>query len=225
VVLAAGRSDSPQAIEALEKLCRVYWYPLYAYVRRRGHDAHDAEDLTQEFFARLLDSNSLSNIQREGGKFRSFLLTALKRFLANDWERQQTQKRGAGQRVISLDEMDPEARYRVELADPASPDVLFERSWATTVLEQVLTRLGAEYAGERKFELFERLQPCLTGAESLITYSQLASELNLTEAAVKMSVHRLRRRYGELLRLEIAQTVVNPSEIEEEIRALLAAAK
>ena len=224
VVLAAGQHGSAAAEEALEKLCRTYWYPLYAYIRRRGSNVHEAEDLTQEFFARLLDKNSLADIRREGGKFRSFLLTALKHFLINEWQQRQAAKRGGGKPIISLDELDAEKRYQFEPADIATPELLFERRWAATVLDQVLRRLRARYAADGQTELFEALQPCLTGAEKAPAYSELATRLDTTESAVKMAVHRLRKRYGECLREEIALTVNSPAEIEDEIRCLIAAA-
>jgi len=146
VVLAASHRNAPNAQDALAKLCQTYWYPLYAYVRRRGHDSHDAEDLTQEFFARLLDKNYLDGITRQGGRFRSYLLTTLKHFLANEWERARTQKRGGGKALVSLDDQDAESRYRFEPADSATPEILFERRWALTVLDQVMVRLREEQA-------------------------------------------------------------------------------
>lgn len=224
VVLAAGHGGSSAASEALEKLCRTYWYPLYAYVRRRGSDVHEAEDLTQEFFARLLDKNSLAGIKREGGKFRSFLLTALKHFLINEWQQRQTAKRGGGKPIISLDELDAEKRYQFEPADSATPELLFERRWAATVLDQVMRRLRERYTADGQAELFEALQSCLTGAKQTLAYAKLAAKLSTTESAVKMAVHRLRKRYGECLRAEIALTVNSPAEVEEEIRCLIAAA-
>ena len=224
VVLAAGQGGSLAAEEALEKLCHTYWYPIYAYVRRRAGDAHEAEDLTQEFFARLLGKNSLASVQREGGKFRSFLLTALKHFLINKWQQRQTAKRGGGKTLLSLDEVDAEKRYQFEPADETTPEVLFERRWAATVLEQVRRRLRARYAADGQAELFEALQPCLTGAEQTLAYVDLAARLGTSESAVKMAVHRLRKRYGESLRAEIALTVDSPAEVEAEIRCLIAAA-
>ena len=156
------------------------------------------------------------------GKFRSFLLTAAKNFLANEWQRAQTQKRGGGKLSFSLDELDAEARYQIEPADETTPEILFERRWAATLLDQVQQRLRAEYADAGQADLFERLQPCLTGAEHLLPYAVLAAQLGMTEAAVKMAVHRLRKHYGEALRVEIAQTVASPKAIGEEIRYLLA---
>ncbi len=178
--------------------------------------------MTQEFFARLLDKQALARIQREGGKFRSFLLKALNHFLVNEWERHRAQKRDERRVAFSLDELDLEGRFQAEPADEAAPESLFDRQWAATVLEQVMKRLRDEYAAAGKAELFRRLQPCLTGAERMLPYAQLATPLGLTESAVKMAVHRLRKRYGELVRAEIVHTVATPREAEEEIRYLIA---
>ena len=222
VVLAAADRQSPAAAAALERLCRTYWYPLYAYVRRGGHRAEDAQDLTQEFFAQLLSRQALAHLTREGGKFRSFLLRALNHFLINEWEHRRARKRDCQKVAFSLDALDPEARYRLEPANELTPEILCERQWADTLLEQVMNRLGEEYASEGKGDLFRRLQPCLTGAEPRLPYARLAAPLGLTEAAVKMAVHRLRKRYGDLLRTEIAHTVARPEEINDEIRHLIA---
>jgi len=222
VVLATADQDSPQAAVALEQLCRTYWYPLYAYVRHRGHSPEDAQDLTQEFFARLLDKQALAQVKREGGKFRSFLLAALNHFLVNEWAHHHAQKRDERKVAFSFDALDPEARYRCEPTDEATPEVVFDRQWAATLLEQVKNRLRDEYATEGKLALFERLQPRLTGAEPRLPYANLAAELAMSESAVKMAVHRLRQRYGELLRAEILQTVASPAEADEEIRHLIA---
>jgi RNA polymerase sigma-70 factor (ECF subfamily) len=222
LVLAAGHEDSPKAAEALDRLCRTYWYPLYAYVRRKGYAAPDAQDLTQEFFARLLDKHALVHLEREGGKFRSFLLKALNHFLINEWKRHRAQKRDERRIAFSLDELNPESRYRFEPADGATPERLFDRQWAAALLDQVLNQLREECTLEGKADLFQRLQPCLTGAERMLPYGGLAAQLGMTENAVKMAVHRLRQRYGELLRAEIAHTVASPQEVEEEIRYLIA---
>ena len=222
LVLAASRGcATPRAAEAMAELCRVYWYPLYAYVRRRGHDTHEAEDLTQEFFLRLLAKDSLASVDREKGKFRAFLLASLKNFLANQWDRRQAKKRGGGQTVLPLDTLDAESRYRLEPSHNLTPERLFERQWAMTVLDQVLARLQAEFAAGGKQTLFDRLKQFLTAARGSVGYAPIAAELNMSEGAVKVAVHRLRRRYRELLRDEIAQTVANPEEIDEEIRYLL----
>jgi len=216
VVLTAGQRSSPQAGRALEELCRTYWYPLYAYVRRRGYESHEAEDLTQEFFARLLAKNYLANAAREKGKFRSFLLASLKHFLANEWDRAHAQKRGGGQTLVSLD---AETRYQHESVDEASADKLLDRAWAVALLDQVLARLEAESDPKQ----FTALKPFLTVDKETIPYAEVAGALGTTEGAVKVVVHRLRKRYRVLLREEIAHTVASPAEIDEEIRHLFAA--
>lgn len=221
LVLSAARGDeSSQAPGALAELCRAYWMPLYAFLRRRGHETHEAEDLTQEFFAHLLARDFLAGVCREKGKFRSFLLASLKHFLADQWDRAQAKKRGGGRTVIALDSLDAEARYRLEPADGLTPEKLFEKQWALALLEQVLGRLRTELTSQGKASLFEALQGTLTGAGTT-SYAALAAKRGMTEGAVKTAVHRLRHRYRELLRDEIAQTVACPEEVEEEIRYLL----
>lgn len=223
VVLAAGDPDHPGAAAALDRLCRVYWYPVYAYVRRKGRGAAEAEDLTQEFFARLLGRGFPGGIRREGGKFRSYLLRALDHFLVNEWRRDQAAKRGGGATTFSLDGVDAEARYRLEPADAATPESLYDRRWAATVLDAARARLRDEYARQGKAELFAALEPCLTGRDDALPYPELMARLELKSSALKMAVHRLRKRYGEMLRDEIAQTVATPGEVEDEIRHLIAA--
>jgi RNA polymerase sigma factor (sigma-70 family) len=223
VVLTAGHGSSPQAGRALEELCRTYWYPLYAYVRRRGHNPQEAEDLTQEFFARLLARNYLADVDREKGKFRSFLLASLKHFLANEWDRAQAQKRGGGQPHLSLDIQSAETRYRSEPADELTPEKLLERQWALALLDQVLARLQAEFVADGKEKQFDELKVWLTEGTGATSYAAVAARLGTTEGAAKAAVHRLRRRYRELLREEISHTVATPAEIEEEIRHLFAA--
>jgi RNA polymerase sigma-70 factor (ECF subfamily) len=220
IVLAAQRSDPSRAHAALSKLCQTYWYPLYAFVRRQGHRPEDAQDFTQDFFARLLAKNYLAEVAREKGKFRSFLLAAMKHFLANEWDRARAAKRGGGQVLISLNDTDAERRYRLEPADPMSADKIFERRWAMTLLEQVLNRLRHEHVRAGKTELYEQLKACLSGGPNCAPYAELAARLKLTEGAIKVAVHRLRQRYRELLRDEIAQTVSGPAEVEEELRHL-----
>jgi RNA polymerase sigma factor (sigma-70 family) len=220
VVLSARQKDSPHSAAALETLCRTYWYPLYAYVRRQGHSPHDAQDLTQGFFARLLQKDYLQAAAREKGKFRTFLLVALKRFLANEWDREHAQKRGGFAPVVSIDQEDAESRLAAEPAHNLQPDVLFDRQWARTLLERTMTRLRDEYAATGRARLFELLQGCLAKDESALAYAEIAARLNLTVAAVKMAVRRLRARYREILHAEIADTVASPEEIEEEIRHL-----
>ncbi|MGA2067647.1 MAG: sigma factor [Thermoguttaceae bacterium] len=222
VVLAAAGGESPsRAGEAMAELCRTYWYPLYAYVRRRKYEAHEAEDLTQEFFARLMAKNYLADADRRKGKFRAFLLTALKHFLANEWDRSRSLKRGGGQVVISLDTRTAESRYGREPFHNLTPERLFERQWALTVLERVLAGLQAEFAAEGKQTIFDGLKQLLTADRPSAGYGQVAGELGMTEGAVKTAAHRLRRRYRDLLRREIAHTVACPEEIDEEIRYLL----
>jgi RNA polymerase sigma factor (sigma-70 family) len=221
ILAAASGGPSFPAADAMAELCRVYWYPLYAYIRRRGHDRHEAEDLTQEFFARLLAKNYLAGVDRRKGKFRAFLLTAIRHFLANEWDRACAKKRGGRQTVLSLDALTAENRYRLEPSHDLTPEKLFERQWALTVLDQVLVRLQAEFVAEGKQSLFERLKPLLTAPRASGGHAAIAAELGMTEGAVKVAVHRLRRRYRQLLRDEIAQTVASPEEIDDEIRYLL----
>src|SRR5262245_51670339 len=208
VVLAAKDETSPTADDALAQLCRAYWYPLYAFIRRRGHNPHDAQDLTQEFFYRLLDKRYLSAVDHRKGRFRTFLLAALEHFLANEWRRSQTQRRGGGQQIISVDES-AEQRYANEPSTNLSPERIYEQRWALAFLEQVLTKLRAEFVETGKAALFETLKVFLTGDRPSVSYAQLALSLNSSEAALKMAVSRMRQRYADLLRQEIANTVAN----------------
>ena len=222
VVMAAADPDSPHARAALEKLCRAYWYPLYAYVRRDGHNPHKAEDLTQAFWERLLDKNFLAGVCREQGRFRSFLLTALKHFIVNDWRASQAQKRGGGCKIVSFDEPKSELRYQVESADHLTPELLYHKRWALTVIERVMARLEAEFREAEKSDLFEEIKGFL--AEKKATpHAAIAKRHGISVSAVGVAIFRLRKRYKELLRDEIAQTVKNPSEIEDEIRFLITA--
>src|SRR5713226_9262163 len=189
VVLAAGLKDNPESSDALQKLCAAYWCPLYAFIRRRGYTVEEAEDLTQEFFARLLEKDLLADVTREGGRFRSFLLTVLKRFLANEWNREHAQKRSGGKPRLPIDGT-AEARYQRELTEHATPETLFERQWAAAVLDQVLVRLREEYTAGGKKALFEQLQNCLPGAQSEIPYAQIAAVSGMKEPAVRMAAHR-----------------------------------
>jgi RNA polymerase sigma factor (sigma-70 family) len=223
VVLAAGRRSAPQADVALEELCRTYWYPLYAYVRRQTATREDAEDLTQAFFARFLEKNYLEKLSSDKGKFRAFLLAALKHFLANEWDRANSQKRGGGAANLSLDWQNADTRYQIDPADNLSPDKLYDRAWAVTLLERVIQRLRQENSADDSRKLFDQLKPFLTVGKSAIPYSQAATALDMTESAVRVAVHRLRRRYRELLREEIAQTLSDPAQVEEEVRALFSA--
>jgi DNA-directed RNA polymerase specialized sigma24 family protein len=222
IVLSAREKDSLRSAAALETLCRTYWYPLYSFLRRLGHSPHDAQDLTQGFFARLLQKDYLQAAASEKGKFRTFLLVALKRFLANEWDREHAQKRGGFEPVVSIDQAIAESRFAAEPSHNDQPDLLFDRQWAVTLLERTMTQLQEEYVASGRAKLFEYLQSCLAREDSALPYSEIAARLKLTEPAVKMAVLRLRARYRELLRAEIAHTVSSPDEIEEEIRLLFA---
>lgn len=223
VVRAAGRPDSVHYRQALETLCRTYWFPLYAYLRRHGNDSHRAEEYTQAFFARLLEKHSVRLADPKRGKFRSFLLTSLKHFLADERDYDRAQKRGGGRKVLSLNFENAESQYALEPADRLSPEKLFERSWALTVLGRTMVRLQAEATIAKKRKLFDHLKVYLTAKKNSVPYRDVAAELGMTEGAVKVAVHRLRRRYRELLRDEIAQTVSTEDEIDQEIRDLFAA--
>jgi RNA polymerase sigma-70 factor (ECF subfamily) len=222
VVLAAGTAQSSEANQALEQLCRTYWYPLYAYIRRRGHDAAEAQDLTQEFFSRLCKKNYPAQADRAKGKFRSFLLLTLNHFLADEHDRATTQKRGGGQTVISLDDESPENRYRLEPADELSPEKLFERRWAQTILDQALNRLRAEFVQQGKAAVYEVLKAFEPGEQNALSYAEAAARLDVTESAVKSMIYRLRERHRELVREEIAHTVSTVAEVDEELRHLIA---
>jgi DNA-directed RNA polymerase specialized sigma24 family protein len=222
-VIAAGVCSTPNAVVALEELCHTYWYPLYAYVRRRGCSREDAEDLTQAFFARFLEKNYLEGLTSEKGRFRAFLLAALKHFLANEWDRAKRQKRGGGVANLSLDWQSADTRFGVEPADNLSPDKLYDRTWALTLLERVIMQLRDENGAEGKARSFEQLKPFLMSGKGAIPCAQAAAALDMTESAVRVAVHRLRRRYRELLRKEIAQTLSHPEQVDEEMRALLSA--
>lgn len=221
-VRAAGHATAAGA-EALEKLCRTYWYPLYAYVRRKGHDPHDAQDLTQEFFARLLAKPFLQDVDQTKGKFRSFLLASLNHFLANEWRRDQTQKRGGGTSIFPINADGAEDCYRLEPSHDESPDRIFDHHWAMSVLYQAQNQLHQESLAAGKGPLFDALKGMLDGDKNPDTYGEVATRLGLTEPAVKKAAQRLRERYQEMIRAEISQTVSNPAEIEEEIRHLFAA--
>jgi RNA polymerase sigma factor (sigma-70 family) len=223
VVLRAAHPASVTAEAALSRLCQTYWYPLYAFVRRRGHSPEDAQDLTQGFFAHVLANHALTTVDQARGKFRSFLLASLRHFLVNDWERARTEKRGGGQPAVSLDAAAAESRYGLEPVDHASPDKLFERNWALALMEDALARLRAEQAEAGKAAQFAAMHPCLMDDAGAPRHAELAAQLGMSADAVKMAVSRLRRRYRELLCDEIAQTVSSPAEVEEEIRHLFAA--
>jgi RNA polymerase sigma-70 factor (ECF subfamily) len=221
VVLDAKGNDSTRANEALEKLCKFYWRPLYTFIRRNGYAPADAQDLTQEFFSRLLSKEYLRHLRDQRGKFRSFLLTFVKHFLSDERAKASAQKRGGGQAVLSLDDTTSEDQFVAEAADHLSPDQLFERSWAQTVLNQALRRLSDEYAASGKSLLYEKLKDVQPGQHGALSYAQLGAEIGMTEAAIKSALHRLRRRHREILREEIANTVTRPEDVDEEIRYLI----
>jgi RNA polymerase sigma factor (sigma-70 family) len=220
VVLAAGReSETDDSARALETLCQTYWYPLYAFVRRRVRDEHEAQDLTQAFFGRLLEKRTLTDADPDRGRFRAFLLTACKRFLANEWHKEKAQKRGGGLRVLSLDFDAAEKRYSIEPSDSLTAEVLFEQQWAISLIDSVLARLRQEYVDRGCEEQFDHLKAFLSGMKTT-SYAAVAETMETTQGAAKVAVHRLRTRYREMMRSEIAQTVDSPDEIEDEIRRL-----
>jgi RNA polymerase sigma-70 factor (ECF subfamily) len=223
LVLAAGRSASPDCRRALAALCEAYWYPLYVYIRRRGCDEHEAQDLTQEFFAQVLETDSLRVADRRRGKFRSFLLASVDHFLANQRRRRAAKKRGRGKLPWSLDLGEAESRYSRELGHEWTPEKEFERRWALALLEQTLSKVRAQFAETEKIELFERLKAYLGGDERSVPYREIAGELGMTEGAVKTAAHRLRRRCRDVLRAEIAATVARPEEVDDELRELFSA--
>ena len=219
-VFRAGDTSAVGADAALARLCRGYWYPLYAFVRRQGRSPEESEDLTQEFFARMIEKRWVSDADPARGRFRSFLLTALKRFLANEWHRARTQKRGGDQTFLTLDRDIAEARFQQEPADENTPDKAYDRAWALALLAAVLDKLAAEQHRTGQAALFEILKPCLAGTGTEQPYEEIAARLGMTEGAVKTAVHRLRRRYRELLRQEIAGTLEEDSEVEAEMEHL-----
>ena len=220
VVLTAARSDTTRGRDALAQLCQMYWYPLYAYVRRKGYSPADAEDLTQAFFAQVLRERLVASADREKGRFRSFLLTRLNHFLADEWDRLKAQKRGGGERVLALEITAAETRFQLEPVDWRSPDRLYEHRWALTLLERVFDRLRQEYRRDGKATLFEETKGCLAQARAAVPYAEAGARLGLSEGALRVAVHRLRQRYRELLRAEVADTVSGPEEVKEELRYL-----
>lgn len=220
VVLTSVQGNPPQAAAALEQLCRAYWYPLYAFVRRQGHGPHDAEDLLQAFFARFLEKNYLNDVDRSKGRFRSFLLAALRHFLADEWDKATADKRGGQVRFLSLEDGAAEGRYWEEPASDLTAEKLYEQRWACILLERVMQRLEQDSAEAGKSHFFEALKPFLVGESHSVGYAELAAKFGVSEAALKMKVQRLRHRYQRLLREEIAQTVATPAEVEDEIRYL-----
>ena len=221
-VVLAVRGESAQALEALEKLCRVYWYPLYAFVRRQGHSAEDAEDIIQGFFARLLQRKDLETVQRERGRFRSYLLVSLKHFLINEQCRARTEKRGGGRPLIPLDELQAEKKFAQEPVDKSTPEKIFERRWAMALLDKVLERLRKEYEVTDRVRLFETLRCFLSDEPAEQSQAEIGARLGLSTGAVKQAVRRLRQRYRELLREEVANTVATAADIDDEVRHLVA---
>jgi RNA polymerase sigma-70 factor (ECF subfamily) len=222
VVLAAGQQESPEAVAALENLCRTYWHPLYVYVRRRGYGPDDAQDLTQQFFALFLKNESFSLADPARGRFRTFLLKSVQHFLSDEWKREHRVKRGGDAVRISLDSRLAEERYRAELAEELTPERAYERRWAMTLLEQVLGVLREEYLQAGKGRLFDALQDFLWGLDASTSYGQIAESLGMSEGATRVAVHRLREHFREQLRAAVAHTVSHPAEVDEEIRYLIA---
>ena len=222
MVQRAGREDTPRAGQALEHLCCAYWYPLYAYVRRRGYAASDAQDLTQAFFARLIERRWVGNADSERGRFRTFLLTALSRFLADEWDKGRAQKRGGGVTHVPIQIETAETRYGNEPADHLTPEQCYERRWAVTLLENVLRRLRDEHEREGRAAQFDALHAGLVGDRQTLSYNQMAARLGISEGAARVAVHRLRKRYRQVLRDEIAQTLTPEEDVEEELRHLFA---
>lgn len=222
LVLHAGDSLDPESESESAQLCRNYWYPLYAYIRHRGYAVEDARDLTQTFFQRVLERKLLKRVKPDGRKFRSYLLTALKHFLSDEWDRARAQKRGGGQTLISLDYESAQERYAIEPRETQSPDQLYEKRWALTILEQVMARLRQDYQKTNKAALFEAIQEALPKGRST-PYSEIAETLSMSESAVKVAVHRMRSRFRKRLREEVSQTLSEGADTEEEIQHLFAA--
>jgi RNA polymerase sigma-70 factor (ECF subfamily) len=222
VVLAAREGESAATSRALELLCRAYWHPLYVFVRRRGYEAADAQDLTQDFFAQLLQRDFLRNIAREKGRFRSFLLASLKNFLATEWRRDSALKRGGAHTFVSWEELQAEERHCGEVTDESAAERGYDRRWALNVMQQAMERLRDEFAATGKSRQFEALKPFLSREGTRDEYAKLAGEMGVTPGAVTVAVHRFRRRYGELMRSVIAETVAGPDEVEDELRFLAA---
>lgn len=222
VILACGDRRRPEAANALALLCETYWYPLYTYVRRQVGDVHEAQDFTQAFLAKFLEQELVAKADPHRGKFRSYLLTACKRFLINEWHKARTAKRGGRRLPLSLDWKSGESKYSFLAADTQTAEQIYEQQWAMTLLERVLGRLRAEHAAKDRLLQFEQLKPFLAGAREDSSYAEVAHELEISAGAVKVAAHRLRSRYRELLREEIAQTVATPGDVDDEIRSLFA---
>ena len=220
VLAAADANQATRAHHALSELCQAYWYPLYGYVRHKGYAVHEAEDLTQAFFAKLLKENMLAAAKPDRGRFRAFLLGTLKNFLINEWHRRTAQKRGGYERAIELDGLEADQRYRLEPSTPASPEKWFDRSWALAVVSQALAKLEKEYTSTGRGQIFEALKVVI-GTNDEVSYAKLAEEMGITPEALRVAIHRIRKRYRQFLRDEIIQTVASPEEIDDEIRYLL----
>ncbi len=221
VVLAAKDLGRQDARDALTQLCQSYWYPVYAYVRRRVPSVHEAQDLTQEFFAHLIEKNTVNAADPRRGRFRAFLLTALKNFLASQWQKSQAQKRGGSQTTLSLDFPVAETRFSAQLATNVTAEQLFDREWTISLLDDVVVALRDEYAGKGKLQVFEALKGTISANEQQLPYARAARELGMSENAAQVAAHRLRKRYRELLRQEVAQTVAQPGDVDDEIRSLI----
>lgn len=222
-MLAAGQRNLPEANHALEELCRTYWYPLYAYIRRRGFSRADAEDLTQSFFTRLLEKNFPANLNSEKGRFRAFLLASLKHFLANERDKSRAQKRGGGVAALSLDWQTADTKFQVADTNEPSPDKAFDREWALALLARVIGRLQDECVAEGKAKLYDQLKVFLTAGKGESAQAEVARSLGMEEGAVRVAIHRLRKRYRQLLRDEITNTLSDASMVDEEMRALFGA--
>ena len=221
--MEAGGPESPESVAALERLCQSYWYPLYVVVRRKGHSPHDAQDLTQEFFARFLERKYVALADQSRGKFRTFMLRSLEHFLINEWEKATAAKRGGERRSISWDAQDAESRYLLEPADVASPDKVFEKRWAMSLLDLVMSRLREEYSTPEKRQFFDAVKNSLWGESAAVPYAEIGARLGMAEGAVKVAAYRMRERYRELLRAEVGHTVSTSAEVDEELRYLAAA--
>ena len=218
IVLSARDRASSSGTLALESLCRAYWYPLYVFVRRQGHGAHDAQDLTQAFFARLLEKDYLQSVEREKGRFRTFLIVAMKRFLLNEWDKLRTQKRGGNFLHLPLDTELAESRYLDESSETLPADQVYERRWALTLLDQAMARLRSDYSNSGREKEFEHLKISLTAERGEVSYREIASVLQMTEGAARVALHRLRKRFREIFREEIASTVSTSDEVDDEVR-------
>jgi RNA polymerase sigma-70 factor (ECF subfamily) len=225
LVLAAGAHSTSDSRASLAALCKTYWPPIYAFIRRNGYDRDHAEDLTQAFFVTLLEKNYLAQADRERGRFRTFLLAAIKHFLANEWDKAHALKRGGGTPVVPIASGEAETWYAPDPVDPRTPEALFERRWALSLLEHVMTKLRIEFAAKDKSEYFDRLSELLNREPDADRYQKLAAELGASAGALRAAVHRMRRRYRDLLRAEIAETVATPEDVDDEIRFLLSAVR